>query len=107
VPEASVETVGTSAGGCTNGWRTTCPGPKRPAGEWYTQASSADEKELAEVTHQRDLQRRLFDAGCGICFPERDGARTDPCHQQAFDEEIWPYEYPFRLQVRHCSRAPR
>ena len=61
----------------------------------------SDDEELAEVAHHRDLQRRLFDAGfAGICFPKEYGGQgLTPAHQQALNEEIWPYEYPARFQV--------
>ena len=68
---------------------------------WSNQGRLSDEEELAEVTHQRELQRRLFEAGfAGICFPKEYGGQgLTPAHQDALNEEIWPYDYPFRLQV--------
>jgi alkylation response protein AidB-like acyl-CoA dehydrogenase len=61
----------------------------------------SDEEELADVQHNRDLQRRLFDGGfAGICIPEEYGGQgLTPAHQQVLNEEIWPYEYPARFQV--------
>jgi alkylation response protein AidB-like acyl-CoA dehydrogenase len=61
----------------------------------------SDDEELADVQHNRDLQRKLFDGGfAGICFPvEYGGQGLTPAHQQVFNEEIWPYEYPARFQV--------
>ena len=60
----------------------------------------SDEQELAEVAHQRDLQRQLFDAGfAGICVPtEYGGQGLTPAHQSALNEELTGYEYPIRLQ---------
>src|SRR6185437_10665498 len=42
-----------------------------------------------------------FDAGfAGICFPkEYGGQRLTPVHQDAFNEDIWPFEYPPRFQL--------
>jgi alkylation response protein AidB-like acyl-CoA dehydrogenase len=61
---------------------------------------ASDEEELAEVAHARELQRKLFDGGfAGIIFPkEYGGAGLTPAHQQVFNEEIYPYEFP-RTQV--------
>lgn len=78
------------------------PRAKHPGlGMALAQSGLSDDEELAEVTHQRELQHRLFDAGfAGICFPKKYGGQgLSPAHQQVFNEEIWPYEYPFRLQV--------
>jgi alkylation response protein AidB-like acyl-CoA dehydrogenase len=78
------------------------PRAERPGwGMGMTQGRLSDEEELAEVAHHRDLQRRLFGAGfAGICFPKEYGGQgLTPAHQQAFDQEIWSYEYPFRFQV--------
>ena len=59
------------------------------------------EQELAHVAHDREVQRRLFDAGfAGICVPrEYGGQGLTPEHQRAFNEELAGYEYPSRLQV--------
>jgi alkylation response protein AidB-like acyl-CoA dehydrogenase len=60
-----------------------------------------DEQELIDVQRNRDLQRRLFDAGfAGIIFPrEYGGAGLTPAHQDVFNEEIVGYQYPDRIQV--------
>jgi alkylation response protein AidB-like acyl-CoA dehydrogenase len=76
----------------------------RTADQDFTAASrgrQTDEEELAEVAHHRTLQRTLFDGGfAGICFPtEYGGQGLTRAHQQAFNEEIWGYEIPGRLQV--------
>ncbi len=59
------------------------------------------EEELAVVTHERQLQRQLFDAGfAGLCFPTRYGGQgLTPDHQRAFNAEIGGYEYPARIQA--------
>ncbi len=69
--------------------------PLRPRGQM------SDEEELAEVAYHRELQRRLFEGGfAGICFPKEYGGQgLTPEHQKVFNEEIWPYDYPARLQV--------
>jgi alkylation response protein AidB-like acyl-CoA dehydrogenase len=66
-----------------------------------SQGRLSDEEELADVAHQRVLQRRLFDAGfSGICFPKEYGGQgLTPAHQQALNEEIWGYQFPSRFQV--------
>lgn len=102
VPEASVEPVEDFRRRLHPWLEDNVPRAKRPGwGMGMTQGQLSDDEELAEVAHQRDLQRRLFDAGfAGICFPKEYGGQgLTPAHQQAFDEEIWPYEWPFRLQV--------
>jgi alkylation response protein AidB-like acyl-CoA dehydrogenase len=60
----------------------------------------SEEAELAEITRQRRLQRRLFDAGfAGICVPpEYGGQGLGPEYQRAFNEEIGAFEYPADLQ---------
>jgi alkylation response protein AidB-like acyl-CoA dehydrogenase len=70
-------------------------------GQGFNQGRLSDDEELAEVAHHRELQRRLFHAGyAGICFPKEYGGQgLTPAHQQVFNEEIWPYEWPFRFQV--------
>ena len=78
------------------------PRATRPGmGMSMAQGQLSDDEELAEVTHHRELQRRLFDAGfAGICFPEEYGGQgLTPAHQQVFNDEIWPYEWPARFQV--------
>jgi len=64
-------------------------------------AAHDDEAELAEVRHQRELQRLLFDGGfAGICFPkEYGGLGLTPAHQRAFNEEFVGFEVPFLIQV--------
>jgi alkylation response protein AidB-like acyl-CoA dehydrogenase len=61
----------------------------------------SDEQELAEVQHERDLQRMLFDAGlAGVCVPrEYGGQGLTPAHQKALREELVGYEYPARIQA--------
>jgi alkylation response protein AidB-like acyl-CoA dehydrogenase len=61
----------------------------------------SEEDELAEVTHQRDIQRRLFDAGlAGICVPtEYGGQGLTPAHQWALNEVLNGYEFPARIQA--------
>jgi alkylation response protein AidB-like acyl-CoA dehydrogenase len=63
--------------------------------------TSTDEEELADVARTRQLQRKLFDGGfAGICFPKAYGGQgLSPGHQQAFNEEIYGYDYPARIQV--------
>ncbi len=59
-----------------------------------------DEEELAEVAYDRELQRRLFDAGlAGICFPTAYGGQgLTPAHQLALNEELVGFESPMRFQ---------
>jgi alkylation response protein AidB-like acyl-CoA dehydrogenase len=61
----------------------------------------SDEEELAEVAHERKLQRMLFDAGlAGICVPRQYGGQgLTPAHQRALNAELRGHEYPSRLQV--------
>jgi len=63
--------------------------------------SGTDEKELAGVARDREVQRMLFDAGlAGICIPrEYGGQGLSPAHQRALNEELAGYEYPVRLQA--------
>jgi alkylation response protein AidB-like acyl-CoA dehydrogenase len=60
-----------------------------------------EEEELAAVDYDRQLQRRLFDAGlAGICFPrEYGGQGLSPAHQAALNEELSGFETPSRLQA--------
>ena len=60
-----------------------------------------ESEELAHIQNERDIQRRLFDAGlAGICVPEEYGGQgLSPAHQTALDEEIVGYEYPVHFQV--------
>jgi alkylation response protein AidB-like acyl-CoA dehydrogenase len=64
-----------------------------------------DEQELAEVAHERELQRMFFDAGlAGICFPrEYGGQGLTPAHQQVLNEELDGYDYPSRFQAPTMS----
>jgi alkylation response protein AidB-like acyl-CoA dehydrogenase len=64
-------------------------------------AGKSDETELAEVAHERKLQRALFDAGlAGVCVPrEYGGQGLTPAHQKVLNQELRGYEYPTRLQV--------
>ena len=64
-----------------------------------------DEEELAAVARDRELQRKLFDAGfAGICFPpEYGGQGLTPAHQVALKEEMAGYEFPSRVQVPTMS----
>jgi alkylation response protein AidB-like acyl-CoA dehydrogenase len=64
-------------------------------------AGRSDEEELAEVAHERRLQRALFDAGlAGICVPrEYGGQGLTPAHQKILNHELRGYEYPTRAQV--------
>jgi len=50
----------------------------------------SDERELAAVAHERELQRKLFDAGlAGICVPvEYGGQGLSPAHQAALNEAL-------------------
>jgi alkylation response protein AidB-like acyl-CoA dehydrogenase len=61
----------------------------------------SDDEELAEVAHERKLQRMFFDAGlAGICVPRAYGGQElTPDHQRALNAELRGYEYPSRLQV--------
>ena len=76
------------AGDRATRWR--CPRVARP-----TTKSSRRSRTIGTC------KRRLFDAGfAGICFPKEYGGQgLTPAHQQALNEEIWPYEYPSRFQV--------
>ena len=64
-------------------------------------ADKTDEQELAQVAHERKLQRMLFDAGlAGVCVPLQYGGQgLTPAHQRALNAELRGYEYPSRLQV--------
>ncbi len=61
----------------------------------------SDEEELAEVAHQRVLQRLLFDGGlAGIIVPrEYGGQGLTPEHAFVLNEEMAGREIPSRLQV--------
>ncbi len=62
---------------------------------------ASEEEELAEIAHERALQRALFDAGlAGLCFPrEYGGQGLTPEYQQVLNEELAGYEYPRRIQI--------
>jgi alkylation response protein AidB-like acyl-CoA dehydrogenase len=64
-----------------------------------------EEEELAEITHERKLQRMFFDAGfAGICVPPQYGGQgLSPLHQRAFNEELTGFEYPSHLQAPTMS----
>src|SRR3954453_9463366 len=64
--------------------------------ESFTRGELTDEEQLAEVAHERELQRRLFDAGlAGICVPRAYGGQDlSPAHQTVLNEELIGYEYP-------------
>ncbi|MBJ22747.1 MAG: acyl-CoA dehydrogenase [bacterium] len=57
--------------------------------------------DAARWPRARELQRLLFDGGfAGICFPKAYGGQgLSLAHQQAFDEEVTPYEMPLTLNV--------
>ncbi len=65
----------------------------------------SDEEELAEVKHDRELQRQFFDAGfAGLCFPRSYGGQgLTAAHQRALNEELAGYEFPQRVQVPNLS----
>jgi alkylation response protein AidB-like acyl-CoA dehydrogenase len=58
-------------------------------------------EEAAIFAHEREIQRKLFDADlAGVCFPrEYGGQGLSPAHQTALNEELAGYEFPARLQV--------
>ncbi|MFM8305197.1 MAG: acyl-CoA dehydrogenase family protein [Actinomycetota bacterium] len=66
----------------------------------FTRGDFPDDAELAAVARDRELQRRLFDAGlAGVCVPrEYGGQGLTPAHQQALNEELVGYEFPAHLQ---------
>jgi alkylation response protein AidB-like acyl-CoA dehydrogenase len=66
---------------------------------WDFHADEAEE--LAEIAHERELQRALYDAGlAGLCFPrEYGGQGLPPAYQQVLNEELAGYEYPRRVQI--------
>jgi alkylation response protein AidB-like acyl-CoA dehydrogenase len=102
VPDASVEPVEDFRSRLRTWLADNMPRAERPGNAMaMSQGRQTDDEELAEVAHHRELQRRLFEGGfAGICFPtEYGGQGLTPAHQQALNEEIWPYEYPSRFQV--------
>jgi alkylation response protein AidB-like acyl-CoA dehydrogenase len=75
------------------------------AAHGFGRRDAADEAELAAVAHDREVQRKLFDAGyAGICIPrEYGGQGLSAAHQRAFNEELSGHEYAGRLQVPNFS----
>lgn len=67
----------------------------------WGQSLGSDEAELAAIAHEREVQRRFFDAGlAGICVPrEYAGQGFTPAHQRVLNEELAGYDYPCRTQV--------
>ncbi|HLN15625.1 MAG TPA: acyl-CoA dehydrogenase family protein [Acidimicrobiales bacterium] len=63
------------------------------------------EEELAAVAADRQLQRKVFDAGfAGICVPrEYGGQALTPAHQRAFNEELTGFEFASRCQIPTMS----
>ncbi len=61
----------------------------------------SQERELAAVDHDRELQRMLYGAGlAGLCVPEEYGGRGFPVeYQHVLNEEIAGFEYPMRFQA--------
>ena len=57
--------------------------------------------ELAEVVREREMQRRLFDAGfAGVCVPRQYGGQgLTPAHQRALNQAMAGHEYPMRIQA--------
>ena len=60
-----------------------------------------DEEELADVAHDRQVQRQMFDAGlAGVCVPRAYGGQgLTPAHQRALNEELSGYAFTMRIQV--------
>jgi alkylation response protein AidB-like acyl-CoA dehydrogenase len=59
------------------------------------------EEELAAVAYDRQLQRKMYDAGlAGLAIPrEYGGQGLTPAHQRAFNEELAGYECATRFQI--------
>jgi alkylation response protein AidB-like acyl-CoA dehydrogenase len=77
-------------------------GPMVPgSGPSLTATVMSQDEELALVTKERQLQRKLFDAGfAGIAVPKQYGGQgLTGEHQRAFNDELAGFEYPARLQV--------
>jgi alkylation response protein AidB-like acyl-CoA dehydrogenase len=64
-----------------------------------------EEEELAEIASERQLQRRLYDAGfAGVCVPQSYGGQgLTPGHQRALNEAFEGYEFPVWFQVPTLS----
>src|SRR3546814_8408170 len=64
-------------------------------------ADRSDEEELAIAAREREVQRRLFDAGlAGICMPrEYGGQGLTPANPRVLNEELNGYEYPWRREA--------
>ncbi len=75
--------------------------PAGPDRRMWGQAGQSEEQELADVEHDRRLQRTFYDGGfAGICVPRRYGGQElTPAHQRALNEELAGYDYPRRLQA--------
>ncbi len=60
-----------------------------------------DEEELRDAARDRELQRKLYDAGlAGICIPrEYGGQGLTPEHQRVLNDELAGFEYPSRFQA--------
>ena len=73
--------------------------PEELNGSWKREAE--DDEQLANMVHERKLQRSFFDAGfAGICFPsEYGGQGLTPEYQRTFNEELAGYEYPGTIAV--------
>jgi alkylation response protein AidB-like acyl-CoA dehydrogenase len=66
-----------------------------------TLRAQSDEHELAEITENRRVQRKMFDAGfAGVAMPKEYGGQgLTAAHQKALNEELAGYEFANRLQV--------
>ncbi|MBM3658148.1 MAG: acyl-CoA dehydrogenase [Actinobacteria bacterium] len=64
-----------------------------------------DDEEIASVTRAREIQRMLWDHDlAGVCVPrEYGGLGLTPAHQQALNEELAGYEFPYHLQTPTMS----
>ena len=71
------------------------------SGPSLTATVMSQDDELALVTAERKLQRKLYDAGfAGIAVPKQYGGQgLTGEHQRAFNDELAGYEYPARIQV--------
>ncbi|WP_019930439.1 acyl-CoA dehydrogenase family protein [Nocardia sp. BMG111209] len=75
-------------------------GPFRPETAMGLRSVPAEE-ELAAVAYDRQLQRKVYDAGfAGIAIPrEYGGQGLTAAHQRAFNEELAGYECATRFQI--------